>query len=262
MNHTPRGPRRPAVPWMVRSAFAGLLLVLSTAPLFAEVSVATDSRGKYLKTLFLTESRGARRVIWGPVRGGADPSTLLNLRGDQMGDSRPVIGEQPGTRQPWVVWSAGDGHDMEIAFATWSGGHWQGPQLLETADNPYDDLDPRLAFDAAGNPLVVWWRREPIPQVYMSLFLGGAWTPPFTISDPAVPSRHPSLRISGTRAVVSFRTPRGRTVLFLDLQPGSVFLEGAGPMDGPVPPPGMQSGSGKSSGENESGLRKPTLVDP
>lgn len=258
MNRAPCGPRSPAVPWMVRSAFAGLLLVLSAAPLLAEVSVVTDARGKYLKTLLLTESRSARRVIWGQVRGGADPSTLLNLRGDRMGDSRPVIAEQPGTRQPWVIWSAGDGHDREIAFATWSGGHWQGPQFLERADNPYDDLDPRLAFDAAGNPLAVWWRREPIPQVYLSLFLNGAWTPSYPVSDPAVPSRHPSLRMSGTQAVVSFRTPQGQTVLFLDLRNLVMVPEGNGPLDGPVPPPGLCSDSGQGSGPDGSGLRKPT----
>jgi len=248
MKHAPCGLRFPAVPRPVRSAFAGLLLVLFAAPLCAEVSVVTDARGRYLKTLFLTESRGVRRVIWGQVRGGADPSTLLNLRGDRMGDSRPVMAEQPGTRQPWVIWSAGDGHDREIAFATWSGGHWQGPQFLERADNPYDDLDPRLAFDAAGNPLVVWWRREPIPRIYLSLLLNGAWMPPYPVSDAAVPSRHPSLRMSGTQAVVSFRTPQGQTVLFLNLQTLVMLPDGNGPLDGPVPPPDQRPSPGNGDG--------------
>lgn len=258
MNQAPRGPRFPAVPWTLRSAFAGLLLVLSAAPLLAEVSVATDSRGKYLRTLLLTESRGARRVIWGQVRGGADPSTLLNLRGDLAGDSRPVIAEQPGTRQPWVIWSAEDGHDREIAFATWSGGRWQGPQLLERVDNPYDDMDPRLAFDAAGNPVAVWWRREPIPKVFLSLFLNGAWTRSYLVSDPAVPSRHPSLRMSGTQAIVSYRTPQGQAVLFLDLRNLVMVPDGSGPLDGPVPPPGQDSKSGKGDGSNDNDLREPS----
>ena len=261
MNHAPYGPRFPAVSWMVRPAFAGLLLVLFAAPLFAEVSVVTDARGKYVKTLFLTESRGVRRVIWGQVRGGADSSTLLNLRGDRMGDSRPVIAEQPGTRQPWVIWSAADGHDREIAFATWSGGHWQGPRFLERVDNPYDDLDPCLAFDAAGNPVAVWWRREPIPRVYLSLFLNGAWTPSYPVSDAAVPSRHPSLRISGDQAVVSFRTPQGQTVLFLELQDLVMVSEGSGPLDGPVPPPGQSSGPGNGNGPDNAGLRKPVPME-
>ena len=232
-----RGPELPAASKPLRLAFTGLLLALVTAPLFAEVSVVTDAQGKYQRTLFLTGSRGARHVIWGPVREGANPSTLLNAAGDRMGDSRPVIAEQPGTRQPWVLWSASDGHDREIAFGTWSGGRWQGPRLLEKADNAYDDLDPRLAFDAAGNPLAVWWRKEPVPRVYLSLHINGAWTTPCPVSDPAVPSRRPSLKVSGSQAVVSFRTPQGQTVLFLDLRDLLLVPDGNGPLDGPVPPP-------------------------
>ncbi len=261
MKQAPCGPRFPVVPWLLCSAFTGLLLVLSAAPLLAEVSVVTDSRGKYLKTLFLEQPRGIRRVIWGQVRGGADPSTLLNPLGDRMGDSRPILAEQPGTRQPWVLWSASDGHDREIAFATWSGGHWEGPQLLERVDNSSDDLDPRLAFDAAGRPLVVWWRRGPIPQVYLSLFFNGAWTPSYLVSDPAVPSRHPSLRMSGTQAIVSFRTPQGQTVLFLDLRDLVIVAEGNGPLDGPVPPPGMESNIGEGENRNDTVRHKPGMKD-
>jgi len=269
MSPKSRGHRLPAVSKSLRLAFTGLLLVLFAAPLFAEVSVVTDARGKYQKTLFLTESWGARRVIWGQVRAGADPSTLLNERGDRMGDSRPVMAEQPGTRQPWVIWSARDGHDREIAFATWSDGRWQGPRFLESVDNPYDDLDPRIAFDKAGNPLAVWWRREPIPRVYLSRFINGAWTPSYPVSDAAVPSRHPSLGMSGAQAVVSFSTPRGQVVLFLDLPNLTIGPDGNGPLDGPVPPPDQRpapprDGSLGPSDEtlkdwmDDADLRKPT----
>ncbi len=243
---------------MVRSALAGLLWVLAAAPLPAEVSVVTDAEGNYLKTLFLSRGRGARRVIWGQVGIAGDSYKVLNPQGDRMGDSRPVIAEQPGTRQPWVIWSASDGHDREIAFATWSDGRWQGPHLLESVDNPYDDLGPRLAFDAAGNPVAVWWRREPVPQVYLSQYLDGAWTLPLRVSDAAVPSRHPSLRVSGEQAIVSFRTPQGLAVLFLDLQLPSMLTEGNGPLDGPVPPPGVRGNSGQGKGSGDSGLRERT----
>jgi len=250
----------------------GLLLLLFAAPLSAEVSVVTDAQGKYVKTLLLTGSRDGHRVVWGQVRSGVDPSALLNVRGDRTGDSRPVIAEQPGTRQPWVLWSVLDGHDREIAFSTWSGGRWQEPRLLETSDNPYDDLDPRLAFDAAGNPVVVWWRKEPIPRVYLSLYLQGVWTPAYPVSDATVPGREPSLRLSGALAVVTFRTPLGQTVLFLDLRGLLMSPEGNGPLDGPVPPPDQRPNPGgdgirdfpdkPGSGSNdESDLRKPAPVD-
>lgn len=215
----------------------GLLIALSVAPLFAEVSVVTDGQGGRPKTVVLTETRGHRSFYWSQVRPGASPSSLLNVRGDKMGDSRPFVAEQPGTHQPWVLWAVSDGHDREIAFATWVGGRWQGPQLLEAVDNPYDDLDPRLSFDASGSPVAVWWRKEPIPRVYMSRYLRGEWTPALPVSDPSVPSRFPSIGMSGNQAKVSFRTPQGLTVLFLDLVAPSVSMDGSGPLDGPVPPP-------------------------
>ena len=134
---------------------AGLCVVLVSAPLFAEVSVITDTSGIYLRTLVLTEARGNGRLIWSQVRRGVVPSALLNVDGDLKGDSNPIVLEQPGRRQPWAVWTTSDGHDREIAFATWAQGHWLGPQLLERLDNPYDDLNPRLAFDSTGSPVVV-----------------------------------------------------------------------------------------------------------
>ncbi len=233
----------------------GLLLALSVAPLFAEVSVVTDGRGGYLKTVVLTESRGHHTFYWTRVRPGVPASALLNARGDWMGDSAPVVAEQPGTRQPWVLWTTSDGHDREIAFSTWSGGRWQGPQLLEAVDNPYDDLDPRLSFDASGNPVAVWWRKQPVPTVYMSRFLRGEWTPASPVSSPAVPSRFPSIGISGNQAKISFYTPQGQTVLFLDLSlDPSVTMDGSGPLDGPVPPPdATDPGKGNKGGDHRGG---------
>ena len=214
----------------------GVLTLASLAgQIFAEVSVVTDPQGRYVRTLVIGESRGGERHYWSPVRQGVDRRLVLNIGGDRRGDGPPVVAEQPGTRQPWVVWSVSDGHDREIAFATWSQGRWQGPALLERIDNPFDDLNPRLSFDSQGRPIVVWWRNEPIARVYMSVFRNGGWSVPLAVSDAATPSRFPSIRVQGNQAIISFYTSRGQTVLFLDL---SVQMDGDGPLDGPVPPPG------------------------
>ncbi|HEV8376159.1 MAG TPA: hypothetical protein VGR38_08020 [Candidatus Polarisedimenticolia bacterium] len=197
----------------------------------------TDSHGKYVKTLVLGEALGGRRIYWNPVSVGVEPRFLLNVGGDIMGDGPPVVVEQPGTRQPWVVWSASDGQDREIAVATWSQGRWQGPELVERLDNTIDDLGPRLAFDGEGRPVVTWWRNEPVPRIYLSTFRNGVWSTPISISDPATPSRFPSIRVQGSSAIVSFSTPRGRSVLYRKLSELPVFTEGNGPLDGPVPPP-------------------------
>jgi hypothetical protein len=272
MSPMPRAPKLYGASSVLRLVPLGLLLLLFAVPLSAEVSVVTDAHGKYLKTLLLTGSQDGRRVLWGQIRTGVDPSALLNAHGDRTGDSRPVIAEQPGTRQPWVLWTIFDGHDREIAFSTWTGGRWQEPRLLETSGNQYDDLDPRVAFDSAGNPVAVWWRKEPIPRVYLSLYLHGVWTPTYPVSDAAVPSRDPSLRLSGSLAVVTFRTPLGQTVLFLDLRSLLMSPEGNGPLDGPVPPPDQRPDPGTggnldrpdktaSGSDGESDLRKPAPID-
>jgi hypothetical protein len=214
------------------------LVMATAAPIRAEVSVVTDSKGRAVRTLVLNEVRGGRRLYWSRVRHDVDARTLLNVRGDQLGDDAPLVREQPGSRQPWVVWSASDGHDKEIAFATWKQGSWQGPQLVDRVDNPYDDLNPRLAFDAKGTPIVTWWRNEPIPKVYLSIYVHDGWSRPITVSDPTVAGRYPSVRVDRGRAVVTFYTPRGQTVLFQELvAPDNQSSSEAPPLDGPNPPP-------------------------
>jgi len=222
-----------------RLTLIGLILASVATPLLAEVSILTDARGRYLRTLILCDVRGSQRLVWSQVRQGVNPSALLNVHGDRWGDSVPFIRDQPGRRQPWVIWSAGDGHDKEIAFSTWLNGRWQTPQLLESVDNLYDDLGPRLAFDAKGRPVAVWWRNDPVPRVYLSVYGGGVWSRPLLISDVGTPSRFPSVAVTGSQAAVTFYTPRGQTVLFqdLDAMAAGAVLEGNGPMDGPVPPP-------------------------
>jgi hypothetical protein len=142
-----------------------------------------------------------------------------------------------------VVWSAADGQDREIAFATWSNGRWQGPALLESSDNAYDDLNPRLAFDSQGRPVVVWWRNEATPRIYLSIYREGVWSTALPLSDASVPSRLPSLRIQGNLAVVTFSTSQGLTVLYQDLSSAPVQMDG-GTVDGPVPPPGSSHNPG------------------
>jgi hypothetical protein len=244
----------------VRIAAGALLLAMMGVPALAEVSVVTDSTGRYHRTLFLSGIREGNRIVWGQIRNGVDPAALLNPTGDRFGDGIPAIGERPGSRQPWVLWSASDGGDREIAFATWTGGHWFGPRLLEVADNTHDDIHPRLGFDPEGRPVAVWQRNEPVPRVYLSLFRDGAWTPALALSDPALPARFPSLRVQGNRAVVTFFTPKGQTVLFQDLDaivhPPGFGIEGNGPMDGPVPPPGREP-SGDDSPQRRRTTPKP-----
>lgn len=212
-----------------------LLAAGLVTPARAEVSIVDDGAGRTPRLLVLPDVAKGKLLYWKPVRSGVDSHYVLNAQGDRLGDGVPNTGTRPGRRQPWVVWSANDGADLEIAYAFWTGGRWEGPHLLERVDNSRDDLDPRVAFDAAGNPVVAWWRNEPVPRVYLSTYRNGIWSAPLAISDPSVPSRNPLLRIQDGKAVLTVRTPNGQSVLYQNLT--EITMDGQGPLDGPVPPP-------------------------
>jgi hypothetical protein len=243
------------------AALAFVSGALAAPALFAEVSVVTDARGRCVRTVVVSEMQGPRRMVWSPISPDADPSKILNPDGDRMGDSAPVVAQRRGSGQPWVVWSASDGADQEIAFATWYRGRWHGPLLLDRVDNSFDDRDPQLAFDAAGRPVAVWWRNEPIPQVYLSVFTNGSWTKPLAVSDPTTSSRFPSLRISGSQAVVSFYTHAGQSVIFQSLTALTLSPDGSGPLDGPVPPPDFQYSQSDNPPPTPGTLPEPKFVN-
>ena len=222
---------------LVRAACLLLAAGLAT-PARAEVSIVDDGAGRAPRLLVLPDVAKGKLLYWKGVRSPIDSRYLLNPQGDRLGDGVPSTGTRPGLRQHWVVWSANDGDDLEIAYAFWTGGRWEGPHLLERIDNSLDDLDPRVAFDARGNPVVAWWRNEPVPRVYLSTYRNGIWSAPLAISDASVPSRHPSLRIQDSKAVLTVRTPRGQSVLYQSL--AELSIDGNGPLDGPAPPPGHE----------------------
>ena len=248
MKIVPPTPDSPAMTRRLLVSLAVLSLSFAGSSLRSEVSVVTDGHGRYVRTVILSEVRGGKKLNWTPIREEKDSRIQLNPTGDRLGDGPPEFREQPGSRQPWVVWSASDGNDREIVFATWSMGRWQGPTLVERKDNPYDDLNPRLAFDAQARPVVVWWRNEPTPRIYLSAYRQGSWTEPMPLTDGTVPGRLPSLRIQGEQAVITFATARGQTVLYQDL--AQVQMDGNGPLDGPVPPPTEDPGD-QGGGNNK-----------
>jgi hypothetical protein len=247
--------------WRVLGILAALLVVGSVDSLRAEISVVTDSHGRYIRTIAISESQSGRRLYWTPRSRSIENRFVLNPAGDRFGDSAPVVGEQPGTRQPWVIWSSSDGNDREIAFATWRDGGWQGPAFVENLDNVYDDLNPRLAFDSQGRPVIAWWRNEPTPKIFLSIYRDGVWSSPLLITDPTIPSRMPALRIQGDRAVISFFTASGQTVLYQDLSQISVRIDSNGPLDGPVPPPDANLGSGSGGSKDRNSNCSPNCPD-
>lgn len=213
---------------------AGLLMLLPAAAR-AEVSVQVDHQGRIRRVNVLTRESAGRRVIWGQVRGRQPFSALLNPLGDTYGDLAPVVATHPATGRPWVVWPRNEGNQKRIVLSLWDGKAWTEPARIAPADPMgYDQLNPRLVFDAAGAPLLVYTEAAPDARVLFVTVSRGVWTPPFLLSDRQVDSRTPSAALQGTDLVVSYETPAGRVTKML---PTSYLVErGVNLMDSPIPP--------------------------
>lgn len=224
-------PRR--LRWWI--ALAALVVLPSVAR--AEVSVQVDGQGRFKKVLTLRSFRGIRDggAIWRQVRAGVDPRFLLNPLGDTYGDEAPVIQISPATGLPWAVWAKNFGNIKQLAFSMWDGRNWIGPALV----NPgtplvYSDRSPALAFDAFGQPYLVWARADQTGRIYFSTMVRGRWSPPVLLSNPDVASQAPSITLNGTTAVVTFKTPSG---LVTTTYESAVLINSAASlMDNPIPP--------------------------
>lgn len=124
-----------ALPW---------ILLLAAGPLIAEVSVTSSG-----KPLVLVDEM----KVWTPVRNGVPPRMVLNAWGDLDGDRPPVTAENPVTGFAEAVWADQQEGDFDIAFARWTGAHWD--QVRFQAENT-NELHPVLTHDDWGNAYIAW----------------------------------------------------------------------------------------------------------
>jgi hypothetical protein len=138
-----------------------------------------------------------------------------------------------------------------IGFAYWDGKAWTERRRVTPA-NPYayDELDPILAFDFAGNPYLVWWRAEQTAKVYFSTRVNGFWTPPLLLSDPSVDSRNPAIVLNGSTAFVTWETSSGTGGATWDA--ATLLRSASNLMDSPLPP-GLKPPDAPSDGDGGQG---------
>lgn len=226
----------------LRVPFAGLILVLQPLLAHAELSVQVDRQGNVKSVHYLTGRSARGKVIWGQVRARVPIEAMLNPLGDTYGDLAPTLATHPLTGYPWVVWPKNEGNQKRIMVSTWNGRRWTVPARVAIPDPMgYDQLDPRLVFDEAGIPYLVFAEAAPKGRVLFSTLVSGVWTPPLLLSDPAVDSRQPTTAIQGSELMLAYGTPTGRVSLALEasrLVDTAISL-----MDSPIPP-GSQSGPG------------------
>ena len=202
----------------------------------AEVSVQLDAQGGIRRVNVLTrEKRSGLQVIWGQVRGRQPLQLLLNPLGDTYGDLAPVVTRHPATGHPWVVWPRNEGNQKRIVLSIWDGKAWTAPVRIAQVDlMGYDQLNPRLVFDPAGVPLLVYTEAAPDSRILFTNLARSAWTPPLLLSDLQVDSRAPDSVLQGEDLVVSYQTPAGQVTRKL---PTSYLVDSAvNLMDSPIPP--------------------------
>jgi hypothetical protein len=164
----------------------------------AEVSAKSDRRGNYIVTRVVPAGGEAEPEIWTPLRDHVQRSAaLLNPDGDANGDLWPAIVENRSDNgHPWVAWSRFNGEDYDLAWSRWTSGGWTEIAWVERESSPGDDLDPAITFDFTGQAHMIWWRDlGGHGEVYLSSYVDGAWLEPFRVSDPALDSRYPLVRV-------------------------------------------------------------------
>jgi hypothetical protein len=179
---------------------------------------------------------------------------MLNPLGDTYGDLAPTIATHPMTGNPWVVWPRNEGNQKRLMLSAWEGQRWSVPVRVAIPDlMGYDQLEPRLLFDAAGVPYLVYAEKSPKGRVLFTTLARGAWTPPLLLSRPQEDSRQPSTALQGGDLMLAYRTPAGTVSMTLE---ASRLVDSAlGLMDSPIPPgaqpgpddPGFPGGSGPGS---------------
>jgi hypothetical protein len=226
----------------VRALGAALLVALVPGPVLAEVSVHLNRDGSFGRVLYITRP-GRTPVVWAQVRPYLPLEHLLNPLGDTLGDLPPLIVSHPVDGRPWVFWSRNAANIKRLVVASWTDAGWTVPRAIggEPGPIPFDELDPAVAFDAAGVPFLVWWKAAPEGEIYFGTLARGTWTPPLRLSPEGLDSRRPSIRLEGTRAIVTYWTPEGELTTVYET---AVLVESAASlMDSPTPP-GNQAGDG------------------
>ena len=247
----------------LRSIGPALVLLLLPGIALAEVSGKRHPRTGEVKVFYLTGVRGnGSAIVWTQVRAGLPQRQILNPLGDTLGDLAPVIRTEPVSGLPWVVWPGRVTNIHQIAVSRWDETGWTPRQYVVPSPAPYyhDDINPDLAFDALGQPFLVWERSGSIGTIQFSTLSNGSWTPPLTLSPEGVDSRLPSITVEGTTARIRYLTPLGGWVT-TDFETASM-LEAAAVnlMDTPIPPGNTKdednSGGGGTGGGGDLLKRK------
>jgi len=105
-----------------------------------------------------------------------------------------------GIREGSLPASTRHGSIYEIFYTGFDGREWSPPQLISTGLP--DSVNPAVAVDARGEPLLAWERHDGLSSVIqLTRRAGGRWQDPVDLSGASSPARHPSLSVAPSGAV-------------------------------------------------------------
>ena len=111
-----------------------------------------------------------------------------------------------------AAWYQFDGRVYQVRYAARDGA-WSEPETVLATR--YDAFSPDLAVDANGRAVLVWEHHDGLSSsIQFARRSGGAWSDPVDLSDPASPSRHPSVSVGPSGTVyVAWETGTGEIYL-------------------------------------------------
>jgi hypothetical protein len=216
-----------STPSRILAGIVATVMVSGLVAVRAEVSVRTDRDGRYVTTQIDVDKGTPRESgsVWSHRGLAGRDSDVLNPDGDRNGDLWPVVIESPRPPfHPWAVWSRFEGSGYRLVWSVWTPDGWQqaSPVSLKGLGN---DLDPDLAFDREGRPVVVWTHEEgESTLVLMSVFHKKGFMPPVLVSRVTENGQYPEIVSASREAVqVEYVTSAGtvqRTISFSE--PGTI----------------------------------------
>ena len=109
----------------------------------------------------------------------------------QPPNGSPAIAFEGGEARV-AVWPFWNGSNTELAVSLLTGSGWSVPAVL--TNDAAEDVDPQVAFDRNGLPIVVWCRSSVAPVILITRRdAAGNWSREIAVSGLGESARHPSI---------------------------------------------------------------------
>jgi hypothetical protein len=170
---------------------AGVLLLLLSAPLGAEVGVILDAgtgsaQGPY-EIGAIIEDGNPVTAMWQPHSPPESDRAILNPDGELNGDGRPSSVFNIVSGLPIVAWAKSSPGGYDVVVSRFVEGAWTDPLVLAEDATFAEPAEPTLLIDPAGGAVhLLYWTDDAWPRVMHREAPAdlSSWTAPVQVSQP------------------------------------------------------------------------------